>query len=178
MNQQSKCGHLIIIKLFKIFIILKLKQFHGSTLFIFEITDSSLKITQQKIWKKNTEHYFFEDVLIKDVYELVHHKKYAYGYVFVFMAFFVHFGIELALNSHTGARPTIISATLTVLSIANVFITETKIYIPTKKQGIIRLYKNKPSNKRVQEFIYILEGKIKIAKKTAPAADKFIYFPE
>ncbi len=157
---------------------MKLKQFHSSTLVVFEITDVSLKTTTQKIWTKHTDEYFFEDILIKDVYELIHHKKYAFGYIFVFMAFFVHFGIELALNPTTGRMPTIISGVLILLAIANVFITQTKIYIPTKKQGLIRLYKNKPSKKKVQEFIYVLEGKVKLAKKTAPTDDKFVYLSE
>lgn len=158
-------------------VIMKLIQFHSFTPVIFEVTDISLKVRQKKILKKETEEFLFENILIKDIYELKHNNRYALGYIFVCVSFFVHSGIGLALNpKHAEWMSTAISGAITFAFIIRYYIPATKIFIPTKKQGLIRLYKNRPSKKKVQEFIYILEGKVNLSTKKKPEKEDLNQF--
>ena len=148
---------------------MKLKQFHNYTLVVFEINDAMLKVTPKKILNRKTQEFLFQNILIKDIYEIKHHDRYAYGYVAFFLTFLIHFAVESILNPNTDRTMVIVFSILTVLSIVRVFFTRTKIYIPTKDQGLIKLYKKKPSRKKVQEFIYVLEGRALLAAKKVSA---------
>ena len=145
---------------------MKLRQFHNYTVIVSEITPTSLRICRQKILRKETEEYLFENILIKDIYEIKHHDRYAYGYVFLFGAILGEFGLVALLNPGTEKTGIIIFSVLTVLSIVRVFLTRTKIYIPTKDQGLIKFYKMKPSKRKVREFLFELEGKALLVAKS------------
>ena len=148
---------------------MKLTQFHNSTLTTFEIKDSSLLVTERSIFKKKTQEILFEDILIKDVYDFQHHDRYALGYIFVGMTFFVTFAVEYALNTqHANWKPTAVSGIVTLIFISRYMIPILKIHIPTKNQGMIRFHKSKPNKKSVREFIYVLEGEVNLVAKKKP----------
>ncbi|MGZ4057194.1 MAG: hypothetical protein ACXVPU_15365 [Bacteroidia bacterium] len=130
----------------------------------------------RKIFKKEKHEIPFEDILIKDLYELKLHDKSALGYVFVCGIFFFRFAEELFLNPGSGKMPFIIFGSLTLLSVLRFFIARTKIFIPTKKDGLIRIWKNTAGKKRLKELIYVLEGKVNLASKKIPAKNDLSEF--
>lgn len=152
---------------------MKLRQYNNLTLTTFEIKDFSLLVTEQSIFKKKTQEILFEDILIKDIYDFQHHDRYALGYIFVSITFFVTFAVEYALNTqHGNWKPTVVSGIVTLIFISKYMIPIIKIHVPTKNHGMIRFHKNKPSKKSVVDFIYVLEGKVNlIAKKTPEKVD-------
>ena len=147
---------------------MKLKQFHSTTLVVFEITDISLKITPQRLFKKETHEVLLENILIKDVYELEYHSKSILTYIFIFVLLFGVFAEHSFLNPHPDWTLPAIFGALAILFVIRFFIKRTKIYIPTKEQGLIRLFQKQPDKKTVEEFIYILEGKVNLASKKIP----------
>lgn len=155
---------------------MKLTQRHNSSLHIFEIKDASLNLIEQSLLKRTKKEILFQDILIKDMYELKHHNSYGLGYVSFFICFLVFFIVEMILNPEADRTVLIVVATLTLLSIISYFINTIKIYIPTKGNRIIRLYKNRPNKKRVNEFIYFLEGKVKLAAKKMPEKENLSRF--
>ena len=159
------------------FTAMKLSQFHNTTLTTFEIKDSSLLVTERSILKKRTQEILFQDILIKDVYDFQHHDRYALGYIFVGITFFVTFAVEYALNTqHANWKPTAVSGIVTLIFISRYMIPIIKIHVPTKNQGMIRFHKNKPSKKSVDEFIYVLEGKVNLVAKKTPEKEDLSQF--
>jgi hypothetical protein len=150
---------------------LKLKQFQKTTLVIYEITDVSLKITPQSILKKETREILFENILVKDMYELPYHNKSLLPYIYVFVFVFGSTTPYSFINPRVGWTLPIVFGVLTFLYVFLYFIKRKKIYIPTKDQGMISLFNKQPDKKSVERFIEILEEKVnhasaKIPKKT------------
>lgn len=156
---------------------MKLSQFHNLTLHTFEIQNSSLLITEGTLFKKKILEIPFEDILIKDHYEFQHHDRYALGYIFVAMTFFVTSAVEYALNTqHANWKPSVVSGILTLIFITRYMVPILKIHIPSKSHGMIKLFNNKPSKKSVEEFIYVLEGKVKLMAKKTPEKEDLSQF--
>lgn len=156
---------------------MKLSQYHNLTLTTFEIKDFSLLVTERTIFKKKTQEILFEDILIKDIYDFKYNDRYALGYIFVGITFFVTFAVEYALNTkHANWKPTAVSGIVTLIFISRYIIPIIKIHIPTKNQGMIRFHKNKPSKKSVNEFIYVLEGKVNLVSKKKPEKEDLSEF--
>lgn len=156
---------------------MKLSQYHNLTLTTFEIKDFSLLVSEQSIFKKKTQEILFEDILIKDIYDFQHHDRYALGYIFVGITFFVTFAVEYALNTqHGNWKPTVVSGIVTLIFISKFMIPILKIHVPTKNHGMIRFHKNKPSKKSVDDFIYVLEGKVNLVAKNKPEKEELSDF--
>ena len=144
-------------------------EFGNGKEFEVRVPSRPLKVTERSIFKKKTQEILFEDILLKDVYDFQHHDRYALGYIFVGMTFFVTFAVEYALNTqHANWKPTAVSAIVTLIFISRYMIPIIKIHIPTKNQGMILFHKSKPSKKSVDEFIYVLEGKVNLVTKKTP----------
>ncbi|HEY0030294.1 MAG TPA: hypothetical protein VGC65_06010 [Bacteroidia bacterium] len=157
---------------------MKLKQFHNLQLVIFEITDVSLKITVRKLFKKEIRETRFEDIQLKDRYELEYRDKAILSYIYICITFFVFFATHAALESHPDWTYTAIAGAVWFLFMLRFFTKRMKIYIPTTDKGIIRLYQKQPDKKSVEEFIYILEGKVNLAAKKMPEKDHLKKFGE
>ena len=156
---------------------MKLTQFHNLTLHTFEIQNSSLLITEQTLFKKKILEIPFEDILMKDVYDFRNHDRSALGYIFVGLTFFVTFAVEYALNTqHANWKPSVVSGILTLIFISRNIIPILKIHIPTKSNGMIKLFNNKPSKKSVDEFIYALEGTVNLVAKKTPEKEDLSQF--
>lgn len=151
---------------------MKLKQYHGSGYAFYEITDVSLKIESLKVLDKEKHEVFFEDILIDDLYYMKANNKEAFAMVTVLAILFWEFVPELFFS---GGKQWIGTAVLGVLLSISVYLflfPKTKVHIPTKKQGIIRLYAAKPSEKAVKEFIYMLEGKVHLITRSGLRKEK------
>ena len=154
---------------------MKLKQFNDFTLVSFEMNNSSLEVTKQKILRREKEEYLLKDILITDTYALKYHHKSALGGVIFFGGLFVHSAFEPILNPGTSWFTTDVFGALALLFIIRFFVPTLRIFIPTKDQGLIRLYMNKPSKRKVREFMYALEGNVQLVNKISLAKSKYPY---
>jgi hypothetical protein len=157
---------------------LKLRQFHQTTLITFEITDISLKITSQKLLKKETRDIPFKDILMKDRYELEYHHKSVLPYLSVFTFIAGYLAFFSLINDRMGWTAPSIFAVLSLLCVLRFFISRTKIHIPTKEQGMISLFQKEPGKKSVDPFIHLLEGKVSLSSHKGPRKSDLDEFAE
>jgi hypothetical protein len=162
---------------------LKLSQLHKNAFVIFELTDTCLKITSYRLFKKETREILYEDIIVKDLYELEYRNRYVLSYLYVCVFLFGYFAFYYFLNPRMGWITPLIFGILMLICIIRFFIRRMKIYIPAKDQAVISFFKEQPGKKTVEEFIHILEGKADIARRKGPKEDPindFIthYFPK
>ncbi len=156
---------------------MKLSQIHNFTPVTFEITDFTLKINAQKLLGKKVHEIPFKDIFIKDIYEIDDHKKTLLkGLIFVFAAIFGTMAEHLFLAGHGDWTIPSIFGLLAIICAVPYFMKKTTIYIPTKEHGMIRLHHNLPSKKKVQNLIYVLEGKVSLAIKKMPIKEDLSRF--
>lgn len=157
---------------------MKLKQFHNSKIVTCRITDTSLIINIQGLFSKKVYEILFENILIKDKYVLEYRDKSLLVYTFLSVFFFgisaehsfQTYLFEKNQSSHSLSDWVfpIVFGLLTVINIVRFFITRRRILIPTKGQGLIKLFQKQPDKKSVDEFIYALEGRINLMTKKRP----------
>lgn len=154
---------------------MKLRQFNEYTLTTFETNDVSLKVTHQKLFKRKKEEYLLKDILISDIYALKHHHKSAIGAVVFFGGLFVHAIFEPILNPASNWHTAEFFGAFTFIFIVRFFVPSIRIFIPTKDQGLIRLYMNQPSKKKVKEFMLDLQAKVQLINKISLIKNKYPY---
>ncbi|MFL5764259.1 MAG: hypothetical protein ACJ77K_09980 [Bacteroidia bacterium] len=139
---------------------MKIRQLHINTLVSLETGEQSVTITMRTIFGKRAHEVKYKDLLVEDIYKLPFHNPYHFGEAVVFLAA----GVRLAVGSILMGQWIL---TYTILGIATALVArfifpKTRIYIPTKAQGLIRLYEKEPSRSKVNEFVEELRSKAKL----------------
>lgn len=144
---------------------MKLVQLHKSGFAIYEITDHSLVISSLMVadWQKHEV--LFGDIQVEDLYRMKENNKASLTWIVIYAAFGWKMLEESFLIRETHWLIMSILGFLMLFALVVFFFPKTRIHIPTKAQGMIRMYAAKPSEKKVADFIYNLEGKVKLSKR-------------